>query len=116
MNADVSQDCTGLSARPSVSAGITPPAGPILQIENLCVEYGNRGSRAPGKRAVDGLNLSVNQGEVFGFLGPNRAGFLFLASHAVFGEIFKHDKALVLISFGIGFGTIGALTLLLRLH
>jgi zinc transporter ZupT len=43
-------------------------------------------------------------------------GFLFLASHAVFGEIFKHDKALVLISFGIGFGTIGALTLLLRLH
>jgi zinc transporter ZupT len=43
-------------------------------------------------------------------------GFLFLASHAVFGEIFKHHKALVLISFGIGFGTIGVLTLLLRLH
>ena len=43
-------------------------------------------------------------------------GFLFLASHAVFGEIFKHDKALVLISFGIGFGTIAVLTFLLRLH
>jgi zinc transporter ZupT len=43
-------------------------------------------------------------------------GFLFLASHAVFGEIFKHHKALVLLSFGIGFGTIGVLTLLLRLH
>ena len=43
-------------------------------------------------------------------------GFLFLASHAVFGEIFKHHKALVLISFGIGFGTIGVLTFLLRLH
>jgi len=43
-------------------------------------------------------------------------GFLFLASHAVFGEIFKHHKALVLISFGIGFGTMGVLTLLLRLH
>jgi len=32
------------------------------------------------------------------------------------GEIFKHHKALVLVSFGLGFGTIGALTLLLRLH
>jgi ABC-2 type transport system ATP-binding protein len=74
MNADVSQDCREPAARPSAGAGITPPAGPILQIENLCVEYGNRGSPAPGKRAVDGLNLSVNQGEVFGFLGPNGAG------------------------------------------
>jgi ABC-2 type transport system ATP-binding protein len=74
MNADISQDCTGLATSPSVSAGITHAAGPILQIENLCVDYGNRGSRAPGKRAVDGLNLSVKQGEVFGFLGPNGAG------------------------------------------
>src|SRR6266436_864371 len=74
MNADISQDCTRLAAGPSVSAGITPAAGPILQIENLCVDYGSRGSRSPVKRAVDGLNLSVNQGEVFGFLGPNGAG------------------------------------------
>jgi len=43
-------------------------------------------------------------------------GFLFLAAHAVFGEILKHHKALVLVSFGIGLGTIAALTLLLQLH
>ena len=42
-------------------------------------------------------------------------GFLFLAVHAVFGEILKHHKALVLTYFALGFGTIGVLTCLLRL-
>ena len=42
-------------------------------------------------------------------------GFLFLAIHAVFGEIIKHHKALVLTNFAIGFAAIGILTLLLRL-
>ena len=42
-------------------------------------------------------------------------GFLFLAIHAVFGEILKHHKALVLTNFAIGFAAIGILTLLLRL-
>ena len=42
-------------------------------------------------------------------------GFLFLAIHAVFGEILKHHKALVLTWFTIGFAAIGILTLLLRL-
>src|SRR6266567_1232063 len=37
-------------------------------------------------------------------------GFLFLALHAVFGEIFRHHKALVLTNFAIGFAAIGALT------
>jgi zinc transporter ZupT len=41
-------------------------------------------------------------------------GFLFLAAHAVVGEILKHHKALVLSSFAAGFGAIGVLTLLLR--
>jgi len=42
-------------------------------------------------------------------------GFLFLAMHAVLGEILKHHKALVLTNFFIGFGGIGVVTLLLRL-
>jgi zinc transporter ZupT len=29
-------------------------------------------------------------------------GFIFLAFHAVFGEMFKNHKNLVLISFGMG--------------
>jgi len=42
-------------------------------------------------------------------------GFLFLAMHAVLGEIIKHHKALVLTSFAIGFGAVAALALSLRL-
>jgi zinc and cadmium transporter len=41
-------------------------------------------------------------------------GFLFLAIHAVFGEIFKHNKAIVLMNFAAGFCLIAAVTLLLR--
>jgi zinc transporter ZupT len=42
-------------------------------------------------------------------------GFLFLAVHALFGEILKHHKALVLSNFALGFGAIATLSLLLRL-
>jgi zinc and cadmium transporter len=42
-------------------------------------------------------------------------GFLFLAVHAVFGEILKHHKGLVLTSFAIGFAAIGALRLLVQM-
>jgi zinc transporter ZupT len=43
-------------------------------------------------------------------------GFLFLATHAVMGEILKHHKSLVLGSFIAGLGAIGALILLFRLR
>jgi zinc transporter ZupT len=42
-------------------------------------------------------------------------GFLFLAVHAVFGEILKHHKTIVLTNFALGFGAIGVLGLVLRL-
>jgi zinc transporter ZupT len=41
-------------------------------------------------------------------------GFLFLATHAVLGEILKHHKALVLGSFGAGFALIGTFAFCLR--
>src|ERR1700757_2791480 len=47
---------------------------PIVEIENLRVEYRSRAIGQTTKVAVDGLTLSVEQGEVFGFLGPNGAG------------------------------------------
>lgn len=46
----------------------------ILQTEQLRVEYRVRDLGQPVKCALAGLNLSVRQGEVFGFLGPNGAG------------------------------------------
>ncbi len=39
----------------------------LLETEELTKEYGDL-------TAVDGLNLGVRQGEIFGFLGPNGAG------------------------------------------
>jgi len=41
-------------------------------------------------------------------------GFLFLASHAVLGEIMRHHKTLVLASFAVGFCAIGGLICLLN--
>src|SRR6188474_1621944 len=46
----------------------------ILKIENLRVEFRGKELRHEVKLAVKGLNLTVHQGEVFGFLGPNGAG------------------------------------------
>jgi ABC-2 type transport system ATP-binding protein len=47
------------------------PAGSIdrvVETRGLTKHYGN------GIVAVDGLDLNVNRGEVYGFLGPNGAG------------------------------------------
>ena len=46
----------------------------ILKIENLRVEFRSKELGQEIKHAVKGLNLTVRQGEVFGFLGPNGAG------------------------------------------
>jgi zinc transporter ZupT len=42
-------------------------------------------------------------------------GFLYLAAHAVLGEIFRHHKKLVLTNFAAGFGAIAALILFFHL-
>jgi len=47
---------------------------PIVEVKNLRVEYRAPNRRQAKKVAVNGLNLRVNAGEVFGFLGPNGAG------------------------------------------
>ena len=40
---------------------------PVIQTQNLCHSYGRR-------RGIVDVNLSVGQGQIFGFLGPNGAG------------------------------------------
>jgi ABC-2 type transport system ATP-binding protein len=45
----------------------TPPAPPLVSVENLNVIYGKT-------HAVRDLSLSIQRGEVFGFIGPNGAG------------------------------------------
>jgi ABC-2 type transport system ATP-binding protein len=49
-------------------------SGGVLKTENLRVEFRGRDLGREVKVALKGLNLSVRQGEVFGFLGPNGAG------------------------------------------
>ncbi|HSC22058.1 MAG TPA: ATP-binding cassette domain-containing protein, partial [Solirubrobacterales bacterium] len=39
-----------------------------IEVEGLVREFKN------GPRAVDGIDLQVAQGEIYGFLGPNGAG------------------------------------------
>jgi ABC-2 type transport system ATP-binding protein len=46
----------------------------ILQTQKLRVEYRSRDFRQGNKVALNGLDLEVRAGEVFGFLGPNGAG------------------------------------------
>jgi len=46
----------------------------ILKTEKLRVEYASREIRSGTKVALNGLDLEVRAGEVFGFLGPNGAG------------------------------------------
>jgi ABC-2 type transport system ATP-binding protein len=43
-------------------------AAPAIEVEQLVREF------RKGPRAVDGINLSVTPGEIYGFLGPNGAG------------------------------------------
>src|SRR6187397_2678189 len=44
------------------------PAGAGIEVEGLVREFKN------GPRAVDGIELAVHHGEIYGFLGPNGAG------------------------------------------
>ena len=46
----------------------------VLETKDLRVEFPSREMGQHAKLAVDGLNLTVQSGEVFGFLGPNGAG------------------------------------------
>lgn len=48
---------------PSLSQTVTP----ALEIKNLCKTFGKF-------TAIDGLNLTIQQGEIFGLLGPNGSG------------------------------------------
>jgi len=47
---------------------------PVIEIENLTHDYQTGFWRKRSLRALDGLSLQVEAGEVFGFLGPNGAG------------------------------------------
>ena len=53
---------------PAEAAGLAPfPSGPAVEARGLVKVYGR-------VRALDGLDLTLRPGEIYGFLGPNGAG------------------------------------------
>ena len=46
---------------------------PLIRVRGLAMTFG-RSLRRPGHRALDGVDLTVGRGSVFGLLGPNGAG------------------------------------------
>jgi ABC-2 type transport system ATP-binding protein len=55
------------AAAPAAEASASAAHPNTIEVVDLVKEY-------PGHRAVDGVNLFVNPGEIYGFLGPNGAG------------------------------------------
>src|SRR6195256_6761180 len=47
---------------------------PAIEIENLTKEYPFGFLHLKKKTSLEGLNMQVEAGEVFGFIGPNGAG------------------------------------------
>jgi ABC-2 type transport system ATP-binding protein len=61
------QQSTPLRPVPTMGELMSTDRGPAIVVENLARRFGDL-------VAVDHVNFSVGQGEVFGFLGPNGAG------------------------------------------
>lgn len=81
-----------------------------IEVENLTVRY-RRGFGKPKLKAVNGLSLKVNEGEVVGFIGPNGAGksttikvlmgFIFPQAGSV--SVLGHPAGSVAAKRGIGY-------------
>jgi ABC-2 type transport system ATP-binding protein len=84
---------------------------PVVEINNLTKDYEVGFWRKRKVRALDGLSLTVNQGEIFGFLGANGAGkttTLKLLMRLIFptsgtAKILDHDIADVAMHSRIGY-------------
>ena len=78
-----------LPADPITDARASDERTPVIRTIELTKIY-------PGTvRAVDGLNLTVHQGEIFGLLGPNGAGKTTTAACSPRGTIPTHGQAFV---------------------
>ena len=88
-----------------------PYALSVVEIENLIKDYEVGFWRKRRVRALDSLSLSVNEGEIFGFLGANGAGkttTLKLLMRLIFptsgkAQILGHDIADVSMHAHIGY-------------
>src|SRR6185503_15311353 len=61
------QPAGGSAAPGGLGAVFAPPEPPMIELSNLTKRYGRF-------TAVDGINLTIPAGELYGLLGPNGAG------------------------------------------
>src|ERR1700742_1958846 len=61
-------DGHAIAERPAMSEPSSTAGRAAIEVENLVREF------RKGPRAVDGIDLAVSPGEIYGFLGPNGAG------------------------------------------
>src|SRR5205807_3190714 len=59
---------------PPQSSPAGPPPPEVIATRSLTKVYASEHGKGNGLKAVDGLDLSVRRGEIFGLLGPNGAG------------------------------------------
>jgi ABC-2 type transport system ATP-binding protein len=75
---------------------VTQPEQAIIQLNDLTKIYPGK-FRKPARKAVDGLNLEIFPGEIFGFLGPNGAGKT-TTIKLIFGFLFPTSGTVLLFN------------------
>ncbi len=74
-----------------MSVGVAPPSDPVIEIRQVSRRFGP-------KAALDGVNLTVPRGSVFGLVGPNGSGKTTLIKHVL--GLFKAQTGSVRV-FGL---------------
>ena len=80
----------------------------MIEVKDLTFSYG-KGLRGKDKQALRGLNFTVGDGEIFGFLGPNGSGKSTILKiitgvlSPTAGEVEVNGRISALLELGAGF-------------
>ena len=93
-----------MTATQPAPAGATAAQGPILEVRDLHVHFGARRGRGPTARAVDGVDLQVQPGEILALAGESGCGKTSLA-RAILGLVEPTSGQVLFRGKPIGRGT-----------
>jgi peptide/nickel transport system ATP-binding protein len=95
---------TATSAGPPPAGSAAAPPGPILEVRDLHVHFGARRGRGAVARAVDGVDLQVQPGEIVALAGESGCGKTTLA-RAILGLVEPTSGQVLYRGQPIGRGT-----------